>query len=532
MNEPSFPTLGEIAKFLFDCSGVLAQKGDQFGVLNAEKDKKSVQTALRRLAKEESELQVNLSKVLDMFLKYVDKICQSEKVTMAIGTLVDEVLAQYRDLVRNEGTYLDKNGSIKWVLQTRFVGRAALSSQKNILRFNIKDLGLTTPEDSFWFLPDISGKEINWPLAKAFKWVYWISNTNHTHFHFPGKNSSIEDYRLSQNLENASKWINDKRLPSWGGIYGNLQDSFAALAKCENDKYRRVLDGKTKQSISIVLFIARCTTYICKKIDQHFGRTVLNDLIVQYQEIDTMLHEEHAPLISAANQELQSLSNQNEADRFWFNMVPRFWEMKSEKIMHASKRLAAIIANHHHAHGGMTNISAQVQQELAQNYGAYITYSVLKNIEYQAKEQPRRDFVELYLEGEQLQKKPHYTPDEFDAYCTAVDKAGLTTQLRWLIAWIQASRLYRSGEHEKAFKYYQEAYTYARYAAGGRQYRLINQVIENCAKNNKWLQFKKAVAWANYLGIEVRWLRGSNDESVENLRNMFNIFKSVQYPIL
>jgi hypothetical protein len=60
---------------------------------------------------------------------------------------------------------------------------------------------------------------------------------------------------------------------------------------------------------------------------------------------------------------------------------------------------------------------------------------------------------------------------------------------------------------------------------------LVNQYIESCAKADKWRDFKKGIAWANYLGIEVRWLRGMDDESDETLRGIFELFKKIRYAV-
>ena len=60
---------------------------------------------------------------------------------------------------------------------------------------------------------------------------------------------------------------------------------------------------------------------------------------------------------------------------------------------------------------------------------------------------------------------------------------------------------------------------------------LLNQYIESCAKMKKWVKFKKGVAWATYLGIEVRWIR-DNPESKETLEYAYEMLGMANYPVL
>jgi len=84
MTKPQYPTLGDITKALFEHTGVLAQKNDYSGIVGDEKTKKSIQTQLRRLAKEDSELDKNLQQLLFLLASFIQKATGSSKVTCAI----------------------------------------------------------------------------------------------------------------------------------------------------------------------------------------------------------------------------------------------------------------------------------------------------------------------------------------------------------------------------------------------------------------------------------------------------------------
>ena len=78
---------------------------------------------------------------------------------------------------------------------------------------------------------------------------------------------------------------------------------------------------------------------------------------------------------------------------------------------------------------------------------------------------------------------------------------------------------------------FEQAFEQAKYRAGKAQYKLVNQYLEVCAKNDQKRRFKKGVEWARYLGIPIRWLR-DKEPTEENLDFVFYIFSKATYPQL
>ncbi|WP_028866957.1 hypothetical protein [Psychromonas arctica] len=150
----SFPSIGEVVKSLFDHSGLLANKGDKHGI--SEQTKKKIQIQLRRLAKEESELENNLQDLLKQYSELLKLVNNSKKFSDAFMNSVIDILVQYKDLIRGDGTFLNKPETIKFVLVTKLIDRLVLSYQKNSLAFNLSSLDLTTPNFKGWWLPVIN----------------------------------------------------------------------------------------------------------------------------------------------------------------------------------------------------------------------------------------------------------------------------------------------------------------------------------------------------------------------------------------
>jgi hypothetical protein len=79
--------------------------------------------------------------------------------------------------------------------------------------------------------------------------------------------------------------------------------------------------------------------------------------------------------------------------------------------------------------------------------------------------------------------------------------------LCWLVPWLRGIYHYRREQFETAYPYYETAFELAKYRAGRFQYDLVNQFVELAAKNFKDNAFDKAIDWALYIGLEIRWLR-------------------------
>ena len=100
-----------------------------------------------------------------------------------------------------------------------------------------------------------------------------------------------------------------------------------------------------------------------------------------------------------------------------------------------------------------------------------------------------------------------------------------------MASWIDGACAYRAGQFAEAMHSFELAFTQAKYRAGKNQYKLVNQYLEACAKNNRKGKFKKGLEWSNYLGIQVRWLR-DQEQTEENIDFAFYILQKAVYPHL
>ncbi|MGS0675952.1 hypothetical protein [Shewanella sp. 125m-1] len=524
MPKPQLPSIGDITKALFDHAGVLPQKNDDSTVVGDEKTKKKIQTQLRRLAKEESELEKNLTNLLELLAELIFKATDDLRVTYACMASVEDVLTQYLDLVRGDGTFLSKSESVKWLIKTKLLDRTILSYQKNTLKYNVSASNLLNPSDCYWWLPDFTEKFIQWPIAKAMNWIYSVCETNQTHFHFPDFGST-DNYRLSQNLENASRWATGKNLPSWPSLLQNLTASVSAMEATTSSQYKRTVDSDTLRSFKATLFIARFSTSVFTELERQFGRDFVIDITMHLRRQDRRLGKVHRSFKASLSKAIDSSEIRNPAiiDRVWFDKTQKFWELTSEQLMQGSKSIDLRFREKYNSGFNPADIKFFLQR-----IQPFFLSPLLEEAREKTIAMAPPLFLELLLEGLRLRKDPKVNVEKIGQFTKQVTEANLDCYLSWVGNWVWATYYYRREEHTLALPHYSKAFQEAKYCGGQDQYLLVNQYIESCAKNRLWRDFKKGIAWANYLGIKVRWYRGL-DESEDRLKTTYEMLHMARY---
>ncbi|MDP2521399.1 hypothetical protein Q8W30_02345 [Neptunomonas phycophila] len=241
----------------------------------------------------------------------------------------------------------------------------------------------------------------------------------------------------------------------------------------------------------VIFFIARLTTFITNEVQKVFGIGFLAHLIDIYRELLPEIRadvKKHARVIMQDRSQYEGLDQEDIDD-------------------HQRGCTDAIFSC------GRFNISSHFMgQKLQKNY------------------QPPNEFLEVHARLSELKKSINYV-SEVEVLKSYAKGLGQFECLEWMFEWVTAVYYHRKKDKLLAFKHYEKAFTLGKYVAGESQYLLVNQYIEACAKCNKWVAFKKGVAWADYLGIKIRWLRGA-DRSEEALKVAFTFFEYTDYAVL
>lgn len=522
----NFPTLGQIIKFAFDATGVLPRKHAEHDGLT-EQEKKRIQKQLERLVDEKGSLQDRYGELIKSLAFITAGTVENPKVNFAIGDVAMDLHEVYHLVVRSDGTYLSEKENIRWFCRHYAIPRLVLSIQKHQLRYNLADERLEAPDDPDWYLPTVDEGKITWPLAKAMRWIYQVCETNQTQFHYHGKNAKTDCAEQQQNLENASDWLNGKRMPSWPALYWNFSKSLDRLAAAGDPQLRREISVTRRESIIVVLFLARLATYVGRAISQAFGPAFLAELIVQFQR-------QHAWLaldLEAFRNFTISYIEENHApdggrDEIWWQFSEQYWLWFAERATTFGNTLEQLLEAH-----GYAALPEETVSRLGKDYGDYTVRTSLELVEANREFSMPEGFAQALHDGFDLKSDPLVDDVDIDRYVEKLASKGLEYCLSWMEPWLRAAIRYRREEYESAFRYLEVAFENAKYCAGNKQYQLVNQFIELAAKTDRWKSFKKGIEWAQYLGLSVRWLR-DNEPAEDNLRSVFRMMKKVRYETL
>jgi hypothetical protein len=515
--EISFPTIGEVVRETFNCSGLLPQKEDPNNSILSASDKKNLQMQLKRLADESSKIDGKLDELLVTLKKLLIKAVPNERVACMIMEFVEELLGTYKAVLKDDGTYLDKQKTTQWFIKVYLLDRLVISFYKNYLRFNVVDEKLNIPDLISWVLPETNSKKTIWPLSHAWKSIYSSLSISQSSFHNPDKNAG--DYKAIQNLEKSQRWVSGKQLPSISSLYSNLDYSLSLLERVKDEKVNRVVNTKQANEFKLMLFIARAATFFFKEIQNSFGDDFLLNVCKHIKGQSGRLSRINRRLGTELESIKADYTNLMAADNDDINYqyVGQFWQRYAAQQQAGASVLQDYIEAD--AFKDMSDRGASMVHISC--VGSLQAYSLLEAGKFNIRGKMPTSFPELFGRGLKL-KNCIDSLNQAKKFEKELISNGLNHILGWLSDWCYANFYYRNEDNENANIYYKKAFTKAKYSAGGHQYKLVNQYIESCAKNNKYHDMKKAVAWANYLGIKVRWLRGWDDpESEESLKGLF-----------
>ena len=517
--EISFPTIGEVVREIFNCSGLLPQKEDPNNSILSVSDKKTLQMQLKRLADESSKIDGKLDELLITLKKLLIKAIPNERVACMVMEFVEEILVTYKAVLKDDGTYLSKKKTTQWFIKVYLLDRLVISFYKNYLRFNVVDEKLNVPELISWALPETNSKKTTWPLAHAWKFIYSSLSISQSGFHNPDKDAG--DYKAIQNLEKAQRWVAGKQLPSISSLYTNLDYSLGLLNKSKDAKTHRAVNAKQVNEFKLMLFIARASTFFFIEVQKSFGDDFLLNVCAHIKGQSGRLKRINKKL----GTELDSIKENYidltrvEVDEINFQHVSQSWQHYAIQQRDGASALQDYIEvdafkDLSGREAAMVHISC---------VGSLTAYTLLETDRFNIKDKMPTSFPEFFGRGLKL-KNSISSLTQAEKFESELRQKGLEDTLGWLCDWAYANFYYRREDNVNANVFYKKAFSKAKYSAGGHQYKLVNQYIESCAKSNKYRDMKKAVAWANYLGIKVRWLRGWDDpESEESLNGLFNL---------
>lgn len=516
----SFVKHGELVNFLYQALGILPRKKAKADAFD-EEQKKVLQKKLSRLIKEQGNLPENFLTSIQTLLETMKDFVPDSRMMNAFENLIFTINKAYSDLVRLEGTYLDRKESLRYFISVKAIFQIVVSINRSSLRYRLHDVVSNTPTDQFWYLPSVDNEDkVTLPLEKVMRWAYQICDTSQTQFHYLGKNVQSENQSLQNNLDNAINWIYGVSLPALPALLKNFDDSFIAMAHSGH-----VLSESVQQDIKTALVISRLTTHITNEIVQTYGIEYLKELCTQFTNYMRWISDDITEFKTEIQKHMDKKSSLEEKNELWLDAFYGYWQFFSTKIYEAQDKFERLKEARN---GNAQAIPENVLASLTSKYGDFAVKTCIDMNNKNELTTPPDHFAHMVSQGFQMKQAPDAQWEQIDEYAQNLKLHGLEDHLCWMEPWLRAVYLYRAGEFKSAMDYYQTAFDNAKYRAGKSQYALVNQYVEVAAKNDKWQCFKKGVEWARYLGIQIRWLR-DDEPTKDNLLSVFEIFKMASY---
>lgn len=517
---PCFPTQGELVQFTFNVFGLMPRKYDPSDEFD-EKSKKSFQRLLQRLGDEEGLLLNNFEKALDTFHQLLASQIADQEVCEVVTGALRDLYRSYNDMITEEGTFLAKHLSVLYFVFSQAMVTLIESAYFRSLQHRLFCHYGLVPIEPDWFLPEIQDdSEITWPLARVMRWIYHQASSSQTQFHYPGKTPESDNLIYERNLENARNWVRGESLPSLPGLLSNFYQSIRG----REDEI--IDDPDLAESIPLLLLVARVSNAVCWEIHEAYGLEIITQLTNDCSDLVRSLKPE-ATEFKSEIMNAKGTEDLSEIDALtWDNAYAQymsFFYFKKQEASETLKRLrAASPAN---------PFKPPVIHALTEKLGRYPVISQLYPITQSKRWNVTEAFRQLLLRGLDLKNNPATKTSDSEEFKQDLRSHDLEDQLSWLASWIDAAIAYRSEDYSAAMDLFEQAFEQAKYRAGKAQYKLVNQYLEVCAKNDQKRRFKKGVEWARYLGIPIRWLR-DKEPTEENLDFVFYIFSKATYPQL
>ncbi|WP_305825800.1 hypothetical protein [Massilia brevitalea] len=502
-----FATHGEALKQLYLAFGVLPRKEARAEDFD-ERDKKTLQRQLGRLASEEGNLIENYQKAVATLRQLLGQYLPVPGHVATLGTVLDDLESAYAELIQTEGTYLGQRDSLRYFMSIKAVPVLVLALKRCRLLCGLGDGPGVWRDDTFWYLPTFEAdNKVTMPLAKVMRWAYAACGLSQKQFHCPGKPGDTVSPAQQQNLGNAVNWARGKGTPSLPALLANFKESFVV-----QDAHGRPIDPQLQESVLTALVCARVASFIAKQVLDTYGAAYLQNLCAQIQQLTELLEDEVQEFLRQLAPVMQRQASADQAVGVWLRACADHERFVRGKLMQVAATLADFLEK-----APQAPFLPELLAGLARRFGGFAVHANVDRITRQRAVAPPEGFVVLLAEGLQLRRNATTTLDEIDAFEQSLVQMGLQEVLDWFVPWLRGIYHYRREQFEAAYPYYERAFELAKYKAGHLQYDLVNQFVELAAKNHRENAFDKGIDWALYIGLEIRWLR--DKEPTQENRN-------------
>ncbi|MGV0886421.1 hypothetical protein V6760_06050 [Acinetobacter venetianus] len=484
MNNPiSFPTQGELARFIFSSSGILANRHDQSD--DTQKEIEKIQTQLRRLAEEEQGKYLkNFWECQELLKEKLTAIVQDDVWVTAIGQSLLDLFQCYLETIHREGTFRDKKTNTAYLIELVWMPRLVISIFKYKWLYHQHFKTQIHPESQFWFL----GTDQQTPLALVIDWIYQSTGHTTTSFH-----ASSNDELTQRDLENVRHWRQGKHLPTWH----DLEQTF------ERAMQQHKIEANQQQRFKTHLFLARWATFTLKQLHDHYDVAFTENLLIQFKQQFSLLEQAFLPAYQEHPPELEQILQQKEEG---YNLEQN-QEMHDQicidlffKYLAPCQQDIAQLAQHSPKKFAEATQKISLFQPLEQYCIVTISHVLTTLPKYQAQD-AEYPAIENMLQGYDIITGK---PRDIDQWLQNHEQSQAHVMFPWLKSWVLGRQALLKQQLQQAHEHLKYGFSIIKYSAC-RQHRFVEEYLAVCAKLKKKQDFDKALSWARYMDHFGQW---------------------------
>lgn len=493
-DSPGFPTQGELIRFAYRVAGVLPEKHDP--ILPRGSTRTGIRKAVARLAQEEGKLEENFEILLRQLSELVASYAAWPPVHVLIGDVLNDFIADYRDLLIDEGTFLDRQATLRWLIRDRWVPLGVNLLARSAAKWKPSMLLPLRPAAEDWFLPDFTAQGTVWPMRKALQWLYDHVGLSQTQFHYPGRDASEEDIERQRQLENAQNWMSGRSLPSAAALHASLHSAVKGRA----EPIGSLSDDRALLGVEAVLFLARISTAIWQAVVDEYGEAFAIEMRTLFGRLWGLFVAE----LGYMERDLVAVSREtgiSRADALLRSEVLNHWSWEM------ALRLKIVREKLNDITGAGGSLTGELYSQLVCDFGEAPVETLIIPLRSNRPHGVPAGFLDVYSNWMRLRSSDDATAADIHSFEELLNTNRLTDALCWMPPWLRFQQAYRREDYPAAWKAISQAYESAKYRAGRAQYEIVNQYVEMAAKCGTTQDFRRGVTWARYIGLPIRWIR-------------------------
>ncbi|ENV64710.1 hypothetical protein F949_00802 [Acinetobacter junii NIPH 182] len=484
MNNPiSFPTQGELARFIFSSSGILANRHDQSD--HTQKEIEKIQTQLRRLAEEkQGKYLKNFWECQKLLKEKLTAIVQDDVWVTAIEQSLLDLFQCYLETIHGEGTFRDKKTNTAYLIELVWMPSLVISIFKYKWLYHQHFKTQIYPESQFWFL----GTDQQTPLALVIDWIYQSTGHTTTSFHASSHNELTQ-----RDLENVRHWRQGKHLPTWH----DLEQTF------ERAMQQHKIEANQQQRFKTHLFLARWATFTLKQLHDHYDVAFTENLLIQFKQQFSLLEQAFLPTYQGRPPELEQILQQKVEgynleqiqemhdqiciDLFFKDLAPCQQDI-AQLAQHSPKKFAEVTQK--------VSLFKPIEQY------CIVTMAYVLNIQPQYFPlETEYTAIENMLQGDDIiSGKEAFT----NGWLQQHEQSQAHVMFPWLKSWVLGRQALLKQQLQQAHEHLEYGFSIIKYSAC-RQHRFVEDYLVTCAKLNKKQDFDKALSWARYMDHFGQW---------------------------